>query len=138
MTICSLDLERVEPLKVPIVAGQHHCVSHCPPYKSGLSSVPGVQGFVCVFRLAQGVSLATGSKMIRFVFLQNRAGKTRLAKYYVPMDDKEKHRMEYEVHRLVVGRDPKNSTNFAEFQTYKVGEVFCFLAGKKLGLVEFE
>ncbi|GMH44577.1 hypothetical protein BSKO_12529 [Bryopsis sp. KO-2023] len=58
--------------------------------------------------------------MIRFVLLQNRAGKTRLAKYYVPMEDKDKHRMEYEVHRLVVGRDPKQSTNFAEFQTHKV------------------
>ena len=29
--------------------------------------------------------------MIRFVLLQNRQGRTRLAKYYVPMDDAEKH-----------------------------------------------
>lgn len=45
--------------------------------------------------------------------LQNRAGRTRLAKYYVPMDDKDKHKLEYEVHRLVVNRDPKH-TNFVE------------------------
>lgn len=73
--------------------------------------------------------------MIRFVFLQNRAGKTRLAKYYVPMDDKEKHRMEYEVHRLVVGRDPKNSTNFAEFQTYKVDHGMLFWGTMGQGVV---
>ncbi|KAK9946943.1 hypothetical protein M0R45_012380 [Rubus argutus] len=45
--------------------------------------------------------------MIRFILLQNRQGKTRLAKYYVPLEDSEKHKVEYEVHRLVVNRDPK-------------------------------
>eukprot|EP00195_Chlamydomonas_chlamydogama_P010334 CAMPEP_0202893514 /NCGR_PEP_ID=MMETSP1392-20130828/3085_1 /ASSEMBLY_ACC=CAM_ASM_000868 /TAXON_ID=225041 /ORGANISM="Chlamydomonas chlamydogama, Strain SAG 11-48b" /LENGTH=144 /DNA_ID=CAMNT_0049577875 /DNA_START=178 /DNA_END=612 /DNA_ORIENTATION=- len=56
---------------------------------------------------------------IRFLLLQNRAGKTRLAKYYIPMDDADKRKLEYEVHRLVVSRDPKH-TNFAEFRTYKI------------------
>lgn len=51
--------------------------------------------------------------MIRFLLLQNRAGKTRLAKYYVPVADSEKRRLEYDVHRLIVTRDPKH-TNFAE------------------------
>ena len=51
--------------------------------------------------------------MIRFILLQNRAGKTRLAKYYIPLDDTEKHSLEYEVHRLIATRDPK-FTNFAE------------------------
>jgi hypothetical protein len=51
--------------------------------------------------------------MIRFLFLQNRAGKTRLAKYYVPVADNEKRKLEYDVHRLIVTRDPKH-TNFAE------------------------
>lgn len=51
--------------------------------------------------------------MIRFILLQNRAGKTRLAKYYVPVSDSEKRKLEYEVHRLIVGRDPKH-TNFVE------------------------
>lgn len=51
--------------------------------------------------------------MIRFILLQNRAGKTRLAKYYVPLDDTEKRNLEYEVHRLIAGRDAK-FTNFVE------------------------
>lgn len=51
--------------------------------------------------------------MIRFILLQNRAGKTRLAKYYIPLDDSEKHSLEYEVHRLIATRDPK-FTNFVE------------------------
>jgi AP-2 complex subunit sigma-1 len=57
--------------------------------------------------------------MIRFILLQNRQGKTRLAKYYVPLEDEEKRKLEYEVHRLVVSRDPKH-TNFVEFRNYKV------------------
>ncbi|CAI5535811.1 unnamed protein product [Closterium sp. Naga37s-1] len=57
--------------------------------------------------------------LIRFIFLQNRQGKTRLAKYYVPLEDSEKHKLEFEVHRLVVHREPK-FTNFVEFRTYKV------------------
>eukprot|EP00879_Flechtneria_rotunda_P003136 GHRR01003358.1.p1 GENE.GHRR01003358.1~~GHRR01003358.1.p1 ORF type:complete len:144 (+),score=29.20 GHRR01003358.1:230-661(+) len=57
--------------------------------------------------------------MIRFLLLQNRAGKTRLAKYYVPVGDAEKRKLEYDVHRLIVTRDPKH-TNFAEFKTYKI------------------
>ncbi|XP_058223329.1 uncharacterized protein LOC131333033 isoform X2 [Rhododendron vialii] len=51
--------------------------------------------------------------MIRFILLQNRQGKTRLAKYYIPLEDSEKHKVEFEVHRLVVSRDPK-FTNFVE------------------------
>ncbi|RZC55177.1 hypothetical protein C5167_014038 [Papaver somniferum] len=53
--------------------------------------------------------------MIRFILLQNRQGKTRLAKYYVPLEESEKHKVEYEVHRLVVNRDPK-FTNFVEVE----------------------
>lgn len=50
---------------------------------------------------------------IRFILLQNRQGRTRLAKYYVPLDDQEKRKLEVDIHRLVVNRDPKN-TNFLE------------------------
>ncbi|BDA43234.1 g8315 [Coccomyxa elongata] len=57
--------------------------------------------------------------MIRFILLQNRAGKTRLAKYYVPLDDNEKRNLEYDVHRLIATRDAK-FTNFVEFKTNKV------------------
>lgn len=46
---------------------------------------------------------------------QNRAGKTRLAKYYVPLADGEKHSLEYDVHRLISTRDPK-FTNFVEVE----------------------
>ncbi|KAK4390786.1 Hexokinase-2, chloroplastic [Sesamum angolense] len=56
---------------------------------------------------------------IRFIILQNRQGKTRLAKYYIPLEESEKHKVEYEVHRLVVNRDPK-FTNFVEFRNHKV------------------
>ncbi|GJY32135.1 AP-2 complex subunit sigma [Tanacetum coccineum] len=56
--------------------------------------------------------------MIRFILLQNRQGKTRLAKYYIPLEESEKHKVEYEVHRLVVNRDPK-FTNFVELLTLK-------------------
>jgi hypothetical protein len=58
--------------------------------------------------------------MIRFLLLQNRAGKTRLAKYYVPVADNEKRKLEYDVHRLIVTRDPKH-TNFAEVGVWGVG-----------------
>ena len=58
--------------------------------------------------------------MIRFILLQNRAGKTRLAKYYIPLDDTEKHKMNDEVHRLISTRDPK-FTNFVEVSHYVSG-----------------
>ncbi|GFR47286.1 hypothetical protein Agub_g8973 [Astrephomene gubernaculifera] len=57
--------------------------------------------------------------MIRFILLQNRAGRTRLSKYYVPIEEKERRKLEYEIHRLVVNRDPKH-TNFLEFRSYKI------------------
>lgn len=59
--------------------------------------------------------------MIRFILLQNRAGKTRLAKYYIPLDDSEKHSLEYEVHRLIATRDPK-FTNFVEVSSLDAAE----------------
>ena len=76
---------------------------------------------------------------IRFFLLQNRQGKTRLSKWYVPpptggnkdngapsyatadttATDAEKARIESEVHRLVTSRD-KKYTNFIEFNNYKL------------------
>ena len=51
---------------------------------------------------------------IRFFLLQNRVGKTRLSKWYVAAaDDKEKARIEAEIHRMVVSRDRKY-TSFIE------------------------
>jgi len=58
--------------------------------------------------------------MIRFFLLQNRVGKTRLSKWYVPpSDDQEKARLESEIHRMVVSRDRKY-TSFIEFMNYKI------------------
>lgn len=87
--------------------------------------------------------------MIRFFLLQNRQGKTRLSKWYVPpptgssanggllpptngnnqilsssyttnnQTEAEKARIESEVHRLVTSRD-KKYTNFIEYNNYKL------------------
>jgi len=63
------------------------------------------------------------------VLLQNRQGKTRLSKWYVPppstapsgsvSPEVEKVRIEAEVHRLVTARD-KKYTNFIEYNNYKL------------------
>ncbi|SPO30650.1 probable clathrin coat assembly protein ap17 [Ustilago trichophora] len=69
--------------------------------------------------------------MIRFILVQNRQGKTRLSKFYVPYDDDEKIRLRGEVHRLIAPRDQKYQSNFVEFRNYKLvyrryaGLFFC-------------
>jgi len=57
--------------------------------------------------------------MIHFLFIQNRQGQTRLAKYYSAFEHDEKRQLQEEVHRLITKRDPK-FTNFIEFRNYKV------------------
>jgi hypothetical protein len=57
--------------------------------------------------------------MIRFILLQNRQGKTRLSKWYVPFNAAEKNKIESEIHRAVVSRDPRY-TNFLEYRNYKI------------------
>ena len=52
--------------------------------------------------------------MIRFVLVQNRQGKVRLAKYYVRMDEAEKAQIPGEVFRVIAPRDQRSQSNFVE------------------------
>merc|ERR1711871_667708 len=56
---------------------------------------------------------------VKFMLLQNRQGKTRLSKWYVPYDDDSKRKIESEVHRSVTTRDPTH-TNFLEYRDSKI------------------
>ena len=56
---------------------------------------------------------------IKFLLLQNRQGTTRLSKYYTYFPDDAQRKLEAEIHRLVINRDPK-FTNFLELRNFKV------------------
>ena len=82
--------------------------------------------------------------MIRFILCQNRQGKTRLSRWYVPFTGAEKSKVESEVHRALMGRDPR-FTNFVDYRNFKLiyrryaGLYFCFcvdLSDNELGVYE--
>ena len=83
--------------------------------------------------------------MIRFLLVQNYQGKTRLARWYTKIDDKEKRRLQVNIHRMLVSRDSRYS-NFIEFMNYKL--IYKRFAGlyflvcvdssdNELGMLEF-
>jgi len=53
--------------------------------------------------------------MLRFVLLQNRAGKTRLSKYYTKFSEEETRKIEAEVHRIVTQREGANASAMCSF-----------------------
>lgn len=72
------------------------------------------------------------SSMIKFILVQNRQGKTRLAKYYTSLTPQQQLELKSKVHKLVAIRDQKNQSNFVEFENSKIvyrryaGLYFCF------------
>eukprot|EP01092_Planopodium_desertum_P016123 TRINITY_DN886_c0_g2_i1.p1 TRINITY_DN886_c0_g2~~TRINITY_DN886_c0_g2_i1.p1 ORF type:complete len:148 (-),score=22.69 TRINITY_DN886_c0_g2_i1:69-512(-) len=56
---------------------------------------------------------------IHYLFVFNRQGKIRLAKYYSAYDDEEKKKLAVEVHRVVTSRSIR-FTNFVEFKNHKL------------------
>ena len=58
--------------------------------------------------------------MIRFFLLQNKQGKTRLAKWYMTApEDSKRIEMEANIHRMISMR-VRGNTNFVEFQDFKI------------------
>lgn len=70
--------------------------------------------------------------MLRYVLVQNRQGKTRLSKWYIPIEEDEKSKLKAEIHKLVASREGKALANFVEYRNHKIvyrryaGLYFCF------------
>ena len=65
------------------------------------------------------VSITIYKSQIKFVILQNKQGRTRLSKWYIPLDDEDKIKIQSEIYRTIILRDIKQS-NIIEYRNYKV------------------
>ncbi len=80
--------------------------------------------------LTHSRSVNHNKPMIRYLVVQNRQGKVRLSKWYVPFEFEEKIKLALEIHRSVNSRLSK-FTNFIEFKNHKIvyrryaGLYFC-------------
>ena len=96
-------------------------------YQASMTDMVFCRSFLCFLRFPS----FNFNGQIRFFLLQNRQGKTRLSKWYIPPSgtngaatstanvEAEKVRIEAEVHRMVTARD-KKYTNFIEYNNYKL------------------
>ena len=65
------------------------------------------------------VSITIYKSQIKFVILQNKQGRTRLSKWYIPLDDEDKIKIQSEIYRTIILRDIKQG-NIIEYRNYKV------------------
>ena len=64
-------------------------------------------------------TLTRGAPQLRFLLIQNRMGKTRVAKWYIQLTEEEKQELIAEAHAVVSVRGSRQ-TNFVEFRTFKI------------------
>lgn len=84
--------------------------SRLPPAHTRLLSSKLPSRHACVPR-----HHARTDRFFPFTFHSPSPQQTRLAKYYIPLDDADKRTLEYDVHRATAGRDP----GFAAVADYK-------------------
>ncbi|KAJ5682604.1 hypothetical protein N7462_005769 [Penicillium macrosclerotiorum] len=104
-----LFLNLVHPFSTVLLLSQnlYHKTDQLP---SDDNDIPGP------YRCWPGEVLVFDTMVLSFILVQNRQGKTRLAKWYAPYSDEEKVKLKGEVHRLVAPRDQKYQSNFVEFR----------------------
>ncbi|ODV91148.1 hypothetical protein CANCADRAFT_117913 [Tortispora caseinolytica NRRL Y-17796] len=68
---------------------------------------------------------------LQFILIQNRQGKTRLARFFSAYTKQEESGIKSEIHRIVSTRDGRHQSNFADFRGKKIvyrryaGLYFC-------------